>query len=123
MCFLGEASSSKKVNPENSDIVVVWHIMVSLILGVVIGCLLSYIVSCSRRKFRRKKPQQSNREPSKPQVDKTYEELDLTKLNKEDDYQSLTVNQSAKNDSGKDDSTYTKLSKTREAENSYQSLT
>ena len=106
------------------DTVVIWHIVVSLILGVVIGCLLFYIVSFSRRKFKSRKPQQSNTEPQKSQVDKTYEELDLAKVNTEDNYQSLTVtNQPAKNDNGNDDSTYTKLSQTREAEKTYQSLT
>ena len=93
---LGEAMSSKKVDRDLGDTVVIWHIVVSLKSGVVFGYLLSYIVSCSRRKFRGIKPRQSNPEPSKSQVDKTYQELDLTKLNTEDNYQSLTVNQSAK---------------------------
>ena len=122
---LGEATSSKRVDRDLGGTVVVWHIVVSLILGVVIGCLLSYIVSCFRRKFRSEKPRQSNPERPKPQIDKTYEELDLTNLNIEENYQSLTMtNQSTRNDDGnEDDSNYTELSKTREAEKTYQSLT
>ena len=57
------------------------------------------------------------------EVDTTYQELDLTKMNKEDNYQSLRVN-AASNDAANDhDSTYTELSKTRDVENNYQSLT
>ncbi|XP_028399390.1 uncharacterized protein LOC114522833 isoform X2 [Dendronephthya gigantea] len=124
LTVLGGASSSTKVDRDVADNIVVWHIVVSLILGIVIGCLLSYIVSCSRRKFTSKKPRQPNPEPSKPEVDKTYQELDLTKMNKEENYQSLTVNQPAKNDNRNEDgSNYTELSQTREAEKTYQSLT
>ena len=120
MFSLGEATFSKKVDRDQGGTVVVWHIVL-LIFGVVIERLLSCVVSCSRCKFSSKKPRQSNREPSKPQFDKTYQELDLTKLNTEDNYQSLTVNQSAKHDNGNDDSTYTELSKSRKVESSYQS--
>ncbi|XP_028399310.1 limbic system-associated membrane protein-like [Dendronephthya gigantea] len=60
LTVLGEATSSKKEDRDTGDTVVVWHIVVSSISGVVIGCLLSYIVSCSRRK-----PRQSNPEPPK----------------------------------------------------------
>ena len=96
----------------------------SLVSGIIIGIFLSYFVSCSRHKFRSKNPQ-SNPEPhSQPiEVDTTYQELDLTKMNKEDNYQSLRVN-AASNDAANDhDSTYTELSKTRDVENNYQSLT
>ena len=47
---------------------------------IIIGILLSYFVSCSRRKFRSKNPQ-SNAEPRATEVDTTYRELDLSKMN------------------------------------------
>jgi MFS superfamily sulfate permease-like transporter len=96
--------------------------MVSLLCGIIFGILLSYIVSCFRRKFRNKNTQ-SNPEQKTTEVDPTYQELDLTKMNTEDNYQSLRVN-AASNDAGnEDDSTYAELSKTRDVENNYQSLT
>ena len=91
--------------------------------GIIIGILLSYIVTCSRRKFRSREPQ-SNPQAQTTEVDTTYQELDLTKMNKEENYQSLRVN-AASNDAAAndDDSTYTQLSKTRDVEDNYQSLT
>ena len=62
-------------------------------------------------------------------MDTTYQELDLTKMNAEDNYQSLRVNAASNNAasnnaaSNDDDSTYTELSKTRDVEDNYQSLT
>ena len=74
--------------------------------------LFSSIVWCSHRRwFRNKKPGQ-NLEPQKTEVDTTYQELDITKMNKEDNYQSLRVN-AAGND---EESTYTELNKTRDDE-------
>ncbi|CAB4010349.1 neuronal cell adhesion molecule isoform X1 [Paramuricea clavata] len=93
-----------------------WYIVVvTLVSGIIIGILLSYIVSCSRRKFRRTQPQ-SNHEPKTTEADTTYQELDLTKLNTEDNYQSLRVN-------AEEESTYTDLNQTRDVEDNYQSLT
>ena len=62
--------------------------------------------------------------PPTPQViDSTYQELDLAKINKEDNYQSLRGN-AARNDGVNDDeSTYAELKKTNDGENNYQSLT
>ncbi len=94
----------------------------SLVSGIIIGILLSYIVSCSRRKFKSRNPQ-SNPEPQPTEVDATYQELDLTKMNKEDNYQSLRVNAASNYAENDDDSTYTELNKTRDVENNYQSLT
>jgi hypothetical protein len=88
--------------------------------GIIIGIFLSYIVWCSRRRwFRNRSP-----EPKTTEVDSTYQELDLSKMNTEDNYQSLRVN-AASNDAAAndDDSTYTQLSKTRDVEDNYQSLT
>ncbi|XP_028413754.1 interference hedgehog-like [Dendronephthya gigantea] len=100
-----------------------WYIVVvSLVSGIIIGITFSYIVSCQRRKFRNSKSQQSKPKPPKSQVDSTYQELDLIKMNREDNYQSLRVN-AARNDGVDDESNYAELNKTREVENNYQSLT
>jgi MFS superfamily sulfate permease-like transporter len=93
-------------------------VVVILMSGIIIGILLSHIVSCFRRKFRSRKPQ-SNPEPKSTEVDTTYQELDLSKMNTEDNYQSLRVN-AASND---EESTYTELNKIRDVEDNYQSLT
>jgi hypothetical protein len=100
-----------------------WYIVaVSVVSGIVIGILLPYIVWCSHRKFRNRKPER-NPEPKTTEADTTYQELDLTKMNKEDNYQSLRVT-AARNEAANDEeSTYTELSKTRDEENKYQSLT
>jgi outer membrane usher protein FimD/PapC len=84
--------------------------------GIIIGILLSYIVSCSRRKFRRRRQHQSNHESKTTEADATYQELDLSKMNTEDNYQSLRVN-------AEEESTYTELNQTRDVEDNYQSLT
>ncbi len=73
---------------------------------------------CLSSSFKNRKPERKP-ESETTQVDTTYQELDLTKMNKEDNYQSLRVN-AASND---DDSTYTELKKTRDVEDNYQSLT
>ena len=91
--------------------------------GIVIGILVSYIVWFSHRRWLKNKTAERNQEPKTTEADTTYQELDLTKINKEDNYQSLKVN-AASNDTGnQDDSTYTQLTKTRDVENNYQSLT
>ncbi|CAB4020110.1 hemicentin-1 isoform X1 [Paramuricea clavata] len=97
----------------------VWYmVVVLLVFGIIIGILLCYIVLCFRRKFRSRKPQ-SNPEPKATEVDTTYQELDLSKMNTEDNYQSLRVNAA----SNYEDSTYTELNTARDVENNYQSLT
>ena len=97
-------------------------VIVSSMFGIVIGIVLSHMISCSCRKLR-SSDTQSN--PTATEADPTYQELDLTKMNTEDNYQSLTRNATI-NDTGNDDdddSTYSKLNKTRDVENNYQSLT
>ena len=112
----------------SAETVVVWHIVVSLVSGVIIGLFLSHIVSCSRRRwFTNRKPER-NPEPKTADVDTTYQELDLSKMNTEDNYQSLRVNAASSYDAGNqtandDNSTYTELNNTRDVENNYQSLT
>jgi uncharacterized protein YpmB len=80
--------------------------MVSLFSGVIIGILLSYIILSFRRKFGSKNTQ-SNPEPQTTGVDPTYQELDLTKMNKEDNYQSLRAIAASNDVANDDDSTYT----------------
>ena len=93
--------------------------MISSVSGVIIGLFLACILLClCRRRFNNRKPERKP-ESETTQVDTTYQELDLSKMNKEDNYQSLRVN-AASND---DDSTYTELKKTSDVEDNYQSLT
>ncbi len=92
--------------------------------GIIIGLFLAYIVWCSRRRwFTNRKPER-NPEPQPTEADTTYQELDLSKMNAEENYQSLRVN-AAYIDAGNDDeSTYTELKKGGgDDENNYQSLT
>ena len=99
--------------------------MIVLISGIIVGILLSYIVQCSRRRwFRNKKPKR-NPDQQPTEVDSTYQELDPSRMNKEDNYQSLKGNVARINEATNVDDTenYTELSKTRDAENNYQSLT
>ena len=127
-CFCpGKIAASKEVDSESSaETVVVWHIIVSLVCGIIIGILFSYIVSCSCRRWFRNRNRKPEQQPT--EADTTYQELDLTKLNAEENYQSLKVN-NVSYDAGKraanddDSSTYTELNKTRDMENNYQSLT
>ena len=93
--------------------------MVILVSGIITGIILSYIFLCFRRRwFKARKPERDP-EQKTTEVDPTYQELDLTKMNTEDNYQSLTVNAASN-----DDSTYTELNKAgRNDENYYQSLT
>ncbi|CAB4017815.1 B-cell receptor CD22-like isoform X1, partial [Paramuricea clavata] len=110
-------------NTDNGTTVVVWHIVVTLVSGFILGILFSYIASCSRRRwFNNRKPER-NSEPKTTEVDTTYQELDLSKMNTEDNYQSLSVNAASNDVANDDDSTYTQLSKTRDVEDNYQSLT
>ena len=92
--------------------------------GFIVGILVSYIAWCfHRRWFRNRKPKR-NPDQQPTEADSTYQELDLSKMNKEDNYQSLSENVARINDVTNDhESTYTELSKTRDVENLYQSLT
>ncbi|CAB4008681.1 B-cell receptor CD22-like, partial [Paramuricea clavata] len=71
----------------------------------------------------RDKGPQLNPEPKRTEADTTYQGLDLSKMNTEDNYQSLRVNAASNQAANVDESTYTELSKTRDEENKYQSLT
>ena len=97
---------------------------------MIIGILLSYIVWCTRHRcLRNRNPPPQTTTKTKPKAEtieavSTYQELDLTKMNKEDNYQSLIIKGNiGGNDSRNNDSTYTELNKVRDAEDNYQSLT
>jgi hypothetical protein len=97
----------------------------SLLSGIIIGILLCHIVLCVRRKLKSRNAQrpQPNSKPTTTEVNPTYQELDLTRMNKdENNYQSLIVNAENDNVANEDDSNYTELSETRDVENNYQSL-
>ena len=135
---LHNSFSDKVTSKECSAGCFEWYIMViTLVSGIIIGVLLSYLVLCSRRRWSRNKNPQTqtieldtrnkilkNRELETIEADSTYQQLDLTKMNKEDNYQSLVMKgYTSKNDDGNDDdSTYTELTKVRDVENNYQSL-
>jgi hypothetical protein len=96
---LGETAASKpsKVDSESgARTVVVWHVVVSLVSGIIIGILFSYIVfvSYSRRRWCKNRKPERNPDDPKTEADTTYEALDLTKMNTnlENNYQSLQVN-------------------------------
>ena len=98
--------------------------MISLVCGIIIGALLSYIVQCSHRRWCRKRKPKRNPYEQRTEADSTYQELDLSKMNQEDNYQSLRENVARINDvTNHDESNYTELSKTRDVEDNYQSLT
>ncbi|XP_028413748.1 opioid-binding protein/cell adhesion molecule-like isoform X2 [Dendronephthya gigantea] len=99
-----------------------WYIVVvTLVSGILVGIILSYVVFRVRR--RRGKPQQSKTKSPTAQVDSTYQELDLKKMNREDNYQSLKGNAARNDAASNDESNYAELNKTRDVENNYQSLT
>ena len=102
-----------------------WYIIVvTLVCGIITGVLLSYIVWCSHRRWFRKRKPKGKPDEQPTEADSTYQELDLSKMNQEDNYQSLRGNVARINDVTNDDeSTYTGLSKTRDVEDNYQSLT
>ena len=81
---------------------------------------MSNILLCSCRRWSRNKNPERHVEQQETNVDKTYQELDLRKMNTaEDNYQSLRMNVA----SNERTSTYTELNTIRAAEDNYQSLT
>ena len=114
-----------KVCSDNTTSGTEWYIIVvTLVCGIIIGVLLLYIVQCSHRRWFRKRKPKRNPDEHPTEADSTYQELDLSKMNQENNYQSLRGNVARINDVTNDDeSTYTELSKTRDVEDNYQSLT
>ena len=99
--------------------------MVSLISGIVVCIFVFYIVRRSRRRwFKRRKPEAK---PEKTVDDSIYQDLDLTKMGTEDNYQSLTGNVARRNKVADDDyespDDYQDLDVTKmNTEDNYQSL-
>ena len=101
-----------------------WYVMLGLIIsGIIIGLFLAYILLCARRRWFTNRKFEQRVKPGTTEVDTTYEELDLTKMKTEDNYQSLRVDVAIDNVTNEDDLNYTTLSQTRDVENNYQSLT
>ena len=96
---------------KNLRTLVIWHIVVSLFSEFIFGILVAYIPRCSRRRwFTEREPEQTSyQQPTG--TESTYQELDLSKMNSEDNYQSLRGNVSRIDDvaNNDDDSTYTVL--------------
>ena len=78
---------------------------------------------CARRRWFTNRKSEQDVKPGTTEDDTTYEELDLTKMNTEDNYQSLRVDAAINNVTNEDDLNYTTLSQSRDVENNYQSLT
>ena len=98
--------------------VVVWHIVISSVSGFIMGILTSCIVVCCCRLFSRRK-HQSNPQPQAPKDSSIYQELNVNKINSEDNYQALRLNHEPENES-----VYMDLNQTtRDDENHYQTLT
>ena len=114
-----------KICSDNTTSGIEWYItVVTLVSGIIVGILLSCIAQCSRRRWFRNRQPKRNPDQQPTEVDLTYQELDLSKMNQEDNYQSLRGNVARTNDvTNDDDSTYTELSKTRDVADNYQSLT
>ena len=100
-----------------------WYIFFGmLVLGIIIGISVSYMLAYCRRRFRnRESPQKpSDQQPSNKSS--TYQGLDLTKMKSEDNYQQLRGNYARNDATPEVDRTYTELSKRRDNENNYQTL-
>ena len=129
----------KATSEESKGCRFMWYIVViSTVSGTIIGIFFSYIFSCSRRRCLRNKNHEAqvinlstrnkiltNKETETNEGDPTYQELNLTKMNQENNYQSLDMKGNTDiNDAGdRDDATtYTELDNVRDAENNYESL-
>ncbi len=85
------------------------------------GILTSCIVVCCCRSFSHRKPQ-TNPQPQAPRDSSIYQELDLNKMNSEENYQVLRQN--VTNNEPGIESVYMDLNQTaRDDENHYQTLT
>ena len=95
---------------------VVWHIVISSVVGFIMGILTSFIVVCCCLQFSHRR-HQSNPQPQAPRDSSIYQELNLGKMNSEDNNQALRLNDEPGN-------VYMDLDQTtRNDDNHYQSLT
>ena len=69
----------------------------SLVSGTIFGILVACIAWCSHRRWFSKRKLEQSPNPQPTEAETTYEELDLSKMNTEDNYQSLKGNVSIKN--------------------------
>ena len=108
-----------------SGTVVVWHLLVSLLSGIIIGVLLSYAIMVYGRRRLRNIKGEPKRESHISKDDTIYQDLDLTTMNTEENYQSLHVNSAGIGDDKvyeNEKSAYTDLNTIRKDENNYQSI-
>ena len=116
--MFSEKTTSEDCNNGGTE----WYVVVgSIMSGIIIGLFLSFILLCARRRWFTNRKSEQHVEPGTNEVDTTYEELDLTKMNTEDNYQSLRVDAAINNVTN--DLDYTRLSQTRDVEKNYESLT
>ena len=101
-----------------------WHIVVSLVSGIFIGIIFSYITWCSRRCYSKNRKPTQNSERQTADADSVYQEVDLSKMNVEDNNQSQKGNATTIREVANDEYSelYIDLSKVRDDENKYQSL-
>ena len=106
-----------------------WYIIVAVVVSVIFIGVLCYIICCFRHRCRKSKKPKRKLESRANEVDLTYQELDLTKMDREDNYQSL-VHKNTRGQSNfekpatEDDTTYQQLDLSNmNTEDNYQSLT
>ena len=87
--FLDNAEGFKSSSSKSFGTVAIWHIVVSIVSGVVVCIFIFYFVRRSRR--RRFKKRKRDVKPQKTD-DSIYQDLDLTKMNTGDNYESLQGN-------------------------------
>ena len=87
--FSGNAEGFKSSSSKSGGTIVIWHIVVSIISGIVVCIFIFYVVRRSRR--RRFKKRKRDVKPQKTD-DSIYQDLDLTKMNTGDNYESLQGN-------------------------------
>ncbi|XP_028399355.1 hemicentin-1-like [Dendronephthya gigantea] len=119
-----EKTVSRECNCSGTE----WHVIViTLGSGMIVGVLLTAFALYSHRKwFRNKKPKLTPEAQVTADDQATYQELDLTKMNRENNYQSLRGNAArnyAVSNEEAEEACYAELNKIRDAENNYQSLT
>ena len=120
--FSGNVAASEKVVNDSSGRIVAWHIVVSILSGIIIGIPISYIVWRFYPRWVKNSKPNRNRDGQQKEADAVYQELNLPTL-KIGNSSSLTGNASSMYEAVDDsDSNYAALSKIRDPENVYQSL-
>ena len=103
------------------------HIIVAVLASVIFIGILSIIIWCFRHRWFINGNPKRNPESETNIVDTTYQELDLTKMNSEDNYQSLRFKTTQSNfepQTTEVDTTYQQLDLSKmNTEDNYQSLT